>query len=237
MQRKKSTADCRVAIYRGPKNISGVKVAEALTALGIEHAFITAGEIARGGLDNFAAAIFPGGHSIRIGTSGERALKRWLAAGGGVVGICAGCQFGAQLKLLPVQHHIWRASGIVDLRIVAKHSITRGYTVAGRHRSRATWKYSPRGRVRMRYANGGLLTPTASRAKVLVSYDEAGEFGAVVAGRYGQRGRVVLIAPHPESTPAAHPGGADADRSQEPLPMFGQAVTFAMGTAGARIQR
>lgn len=216
-----------MAVYHGPKNISGDRVVEALARLGLPHVRIGARAIATGRLEDCACVVFPGGHSIRIGARAERKLKHWLRLGGGFVGLCAGCQFGVALGLLPVRHVILRAAGIFDLRLVRPHAITAGYRVAGRHLNRARWVYSSQGRVRMRYANGGLLLPAHPRARVVVSFDEAGAWGAVVAGGYG-RGRVVLISPHPESTPNAPAlRRADADFSQDPLVLFGNAVRFA----------
>jgi len=224
----------RIAVYHGRRGVSGAAAAAALRRLGIPHAMITARGIAAGELRRYAAVVFPGGHSIRIGTAGDRAVRAYTNAGGGMVGICAGAQYGARMRLLAVEHHILRAAGILDLRLVARHPLTAGYVAAGRQPRGRAWTYSNRGRVRMRYANGGFFTARRGAA-VIASLDEHGVMGAVVAGACG-RGRVVLITPHPESTPPPDPRRpSDADRSQDPLMLFGNAVRFAARTGrGAR---
>jgi glutamine amidotransferase-like uncharacterized protein len=222
-----------IAVYHGRKNISGQKVADALGKLGIGFEMIGGADIARGRLDGFAAVIFPGGHSIQLEPRALGATLAFIKGGGGMVGLCAGAQFGACVGLLNVRHHILRATGTFDMRIIAAGPITRGYTVAGPHKCRRTWKYSNRGRVRIRYANGGFYE-AGHGAKVYVSLDEEGRMGAIVAGRY-VRGRVVLITPHPESTPPADKSGADSDKSQDPLGLFANAVRYAAGKNGDTI--
>ena len=217
----------RVAVYRGPKNVSGERVAAALKKLRIRFEFVGPEEIEAGRLAEFAALVLPGGHSIALDPAGVREVKRYVASGGGVLGICAGAQFGILARLLPVRWKALRASGIFDMRVVAKHPVTRGYSVAGKHPKGAPWKYSNRGRVRVRYCNGGILR-ASSGATVVVSFDEEGDMGAIVAGPFG-RGRVVLMTPHPESTPAARECGpfvSDAEKSQEPLNLFANAIGF-----------
>jgi len=214
-----------VAIYHGRKNISGENVAAALKRLGIPFRMITARDITSGKLSHYSSVIFPGGHSVVLSKSTEKQVMSFVRSGGGFIGICAGCQFGVKLGLLPVKHRILRATGIFDMRIVAKHPLSVGYVVAGKHDQSKPWTYSNRGRVRIRYANGGMLI-AGEGARVVVSFDELGDFGAVVAGKYG-RGNVVLITPHPESTPpASRPPQSDSDKSQEPFMLFANAVKF-----------
>ena len=112
-----------VAVYRGEKNISGEKVAQALRRLGVAFQFIGRDEIASGQMSRFACVIFPGGHSVRIGGLGETKIKRFVRAGGGFIGICAGAQFGVKLGLLPVHWKALRAVGIFDMRVVARHAV------------------------------------------------------------------------------------------------------------------
>ena len=117
-------------------------------------------------------------------------------------------------------------------RIVKKHPITKGYVVAPKSKNRRNWRYSPKGRVRIRYENGGLFS-VKGKVDMLVSFDEKNMFGAVVAGKYG-KGKVVLIAPHPESTPPgkvlrwSQKRGYYESRLQEPLKLFGNAVRYVL---------
>lgn len=216
-----------IAIYHGKKNVSGQRVSEALGALGIDARMISARDIAAGRLAEFSGVIFPGGHSIVLSKTALAATKSFIRNGGGMIGICAGAQFGAHQRLLNVTHHVLRAMGEFDLRVIARHPVSAGYTVAGQHAAKRPWRYSNRGRVRMRYANGGWIECGAG-VHTIVSMDEQGRMATVVAGQMG-RGRVVLITPHPESTPQPAGQGADSDHSQEPLPMFGNAVKWIAG--------
>ncbi|MFB3893686.1 MAG: BPL-N domain-containing protein [Phycisphaerae bacterium] len=220
----RSMAD--IAVYHGRKSISGESVVKALRRLRIGFKMVTARDIARGKLGRFAAVIFPGGNSIQLDPKSLAAAKAFIRSGGGMVGVCAGAQFGAAERLLNVRHHILRGNGILDMRVVARGPITRGYAVAGPHRNRRTWKYSNRGRVRIRYANGGFCD-VGRGVRTFVSMDEEGRMGTIVAGRYG-RGRVVLITPHPESTPPPEmKRGINSDKSQDPLGLFANAVRWA----------
>jgi phosphoribosylformylglycinamidine (FGAM) synthase-like amidotransferase family enzyme len=217
----------RVAVYHGARNVSGARVAEALKRSRIPFAMIHAEEIESGGLDDFAAVIFPGGHSIALGKKGVAEVKRFVEAGGGFLGICAGCQFAARIGLLRVRIRFLRASGIFDMRVARSHPVTRGYGRARRWKKHERWTYLKSGRIRMRYCNGGMLKALKG-ADALVSFDEADEFAAVIAGTCG-KGRVVLVSGHPESTPPASQSGAfasDADASPEPRRLFANAVKW-----------
>jgi glutamine amidotransferase-like uncharacterized protein len=215
-----------IAVYHGPRNVSGEGVASALTRLRIPFRMVTEADICAGRLAEFPGVVFPGGHSIELPPEGVEQTKAFVRRGGGFLGICAGCQFAVGLRLLPVQHRILRAMGIFDMRVVGKHAITEGYEVAGRHPKDRRWRYSNAGRVRVRYNNGGVLVVDRG-ARVIVSFDERGDMGAMVVGPFG-RGKVVLITPHPESTPPPEEKsrGADSDRSQDPLTLFGNAVRY-----------
>ena len=216
-----------IAVYRGPKIVSGERVAAALKKLRIPFAFVSPGDIDAGRLAEFAAVVFPGGHSIALDAKGVREVKRYVASGGGFLGICAGAQFAVRARLIPARWKALRASGIFDMRVVARHPITRGYAVAGKHPLGKAWKYSNRGRVRIRYCNGGVLC-AGKDVVTVVSFDEEGAMGAIVAGTRG-RGRVVLITPHPESTPAPKDCGtfvSDAENSQDPMGLFRNVIRF-----------
>lgn len=213
-----------VAVYHGQKNISGQGVSSALERLGVAFEMISAPEIGRGRLADFAAVIFPGGHSVRLGEAALAQSLAFVRGGGGLLGVCAGAQFGAGLGLVKVRHRVLRAHGIFDMRLLVRHPVTRGYQVAGPHLAGEPWRYSNRGRLRVRYANGGYFE-SGRGVTVLVSLDERGRMGAVVAGRYG-KGRVILCTPHPESTPSEDNPWADSGRSQEPLRLFANAVSY-----------
>ena len=214
----------KVAVYHGNSGISGIGVASALKKSKIRYSMITAEEIGSGGLDKFKAVVFPGGGGIALDKEQNEMVLSYIKKGGGMVGVCAGAQYGYAKKILSVEHKIFRATGIFDMRIIKKHPVTKGYVVAPKSKSREKWRYSPEGRVRIRYCNGGLFI-VKGKAEMLVSFDEENMYGAVVAGKYG-KGKVVLITPHPESTPPV--SGYNEFKLQEPLKLFENAVKYVM---------
>jgi hypothetical protein len=219
-----------LAVYHGEKNVSGERVAKVLGEAEVPFGMIVAGEIESGRLTDFAGVVFPGGHSIGLKEEGVAEVIRFVEAGGGFLGICAGCQFGMRIGILPVRWKPLRASGIFDMRVARRHPVTRGYELSPRWNGETPWRYSQPSRVRMRYCNGGLLS-AAPPAAVIVAFDEEDAFGAVVAGKRG-RGNVVLISSHPESTPPPSESGvfaSDADASQDPLPLFLNAARWVVG--------
>jgi glutamine amidotransferase-like uncharacterized protein len=219
-----------IAVYHGFRNVSGENVARALRKLRIPHEMIDAKGIAAGRLASFGAVIFPGGHSIRITDKALKETYRFVERGGGLIGICAGAQFGAHMRFIPVRHKVLRASGIFDMRVVTKHPVTRGYAVSRPTPKGKRWRYTHRGRIRIRYTNGGVLIPSPG-VTPLVVFDEEGKMPAIVAGKRG-RGKVVLMTPHPESTPPPEDCGrwvSDAAGSQDPLTLFVNAVRYVAG--------
>ncbi|MFC1582316.1 hypothetical protein ACFL4W_02135 [Planctomycetota bacterium] len=214
-----------LAVYHGEQGIGGTGAAAALRKLKIPFAMITADEIQGGKLKNFKGIIFPGGGSIEIEKAGDREVKSFITKGGGCVGICAGCQYGTRMALLPVGWSPMRAGGIFDMRIIARHRISTGYEIAGKYPRGRQWKYSNKGRARIRYANGGIMLP-GKGVRTIASFDEYGEHATIVTGHYG-KGRVVLISPHPESTPAVKEKRyGDSDQSQDPLMLFANSISY-----------
>ena len=213
----------KVAVYHGARNVSGKKTAAFLRKRRIPFKMVCEDDILAGCLHRYGCVIFPGGHSVAVDKAARRNVLEFVNAGGGFMGICAGCNFGAGLGLLPLGRKTLRASGMFDMRVVRKHPVTHGYQVTARTRKGRPFHYSPEGRVRIRYNNGGLLLAEKG-ATPLVCFDEEDLYASIVAGRYG-KGRVVLISSHPESTPAAKPD-TDLARVQDPAGLVVNAIEW-----------
>lgn len=109
------------------------------------------------------------------------------------------------------------------MRVIKKHPVTSGYKLAEKSKGEGKWNFE-KGRVRIRYANGGFLV-VGKGVDVLVSFDEEDMFGAIVAGRRG-KGKVVLVSPHTESTPPRDESSSWLKWSQDPLKLFKNSVRY-----------
>lgn len=208
------------------------------TTLGHRILAVCPEDIRDGGLRGLAAVVFPGGSGGGIAKalepSGVAAVREFVQAGGGYVGICAGAYLaGAGLSsyaaLLPWKHtQPWAKGGAtLDLRL----------TEAGRQllgKEFAT--------VKTRYNNGpvypdvlGQSQQAGARSKPVVlaefasaARDKKGVLHeamvgtpAIVADTSG-KGRVMLISPHPES-------------HQELEVMVARAIAWTLGIAPTKI--
>lgn len=138
----------------------------------------------------------------------ERAVKNFVSAGGGIVGICCGAFNVVWLNL--IEAGISRTQGVGPHALETvndRHPICRGVIQRTEGRKDRKWKPIPVNRI-----NGPIFFPKKPAAMVF-SYDWEHRLGAVLAGEYG-RGRAVAISPHPERT------ARDVDASGlEPMPL------------------
>jgi len=210
----------RVAVYNGGGSVSAtgpLRVAGIVTARGGAVAeLIGPDEIRSGGLRQFDVIVFPGGSGSKqaaaLGERGREALRSFLRAGGGYVGICAGAYLATQryawsLRIVNVKaidtKHWRRGKGAVKMEL----------TAAGRE-----MLGGPAGEIAIQYANGPILAPAGASdlppATVLGRFrSEVADHGApkgvmpgtpaAVSAAFG-RGRVVVFSPHPEKTDALH---------------------------------
>lgn len=213
-------AGLRVAIYRGP-GIGGRgpdRVTELANAMPATHAWpVGAEEVQRGVLAGFDVVVLPGGtgsgQAKGLGPEGADQVRRFVRAGGGYLGICAGAY-------LATAEYSW------GLRLLAAHTVDSAHWRRGTGLVRA--ELSDAGRAlfagtapsfSIRYANGPLLAPFS--VEQLAAYtplawfrSELAENGApsgvmsgmtaAASGLYG-RGRVLVWSPHPEGTPGLEP--------------------------------
>ncbi|MFN3409742.1 MAG: succinylglutamate desuccinylase/aspartoacylase family protein [Limisphaerales bacterium] len=207
-------AKIRIALYRGP-GAGGAGPTNLLTRLnrppetGIVP--VSPAEVASGVLTNFDVVIFPGGSASRqaeaIGEEGREEVRKFVARGGGYIGICAGAYLATSgypwsLKIINAKtiSPQWRRGvGPVQMELSAA-----GASILG-----------PRdGQFSVRYANGPIVEPAG--VATLPPYTTLAWFRselaendtpvgimihspAIFSGVF-QNGRVVCVSPHPEST-------------------------------------
>ena len=165
--------------------------------------------IRSGGLKDFDVVIFTGGSGGKqagtLGLVGREQVRRFIEAGGGYVGICAGnylaCDgFSWGLKILDAKTKSSKwARGVGDVKI---EFTSKGREILG----------MPEGLLDIRYANGPVFNPagddTIPDFEPLAYFrSELAENGspqgaqvnspAMVAGSYG-KGRLLCSSPHPE---------------------------------------
>jgi glutamine amidotransferase-like uncharacterized protein len=180
---------------------------------GFEINTVTAAQIRDGVLRDYDVLIQPGGSASEQGTTlgerGRESIRKYVADGGGLIGICAGAYLASieyPWSIGVLNAHVldgahWaRGEGIVQLKI---SSI--GKAAFGSDNPTCT----------IHYENGPLLGPGQRKGippfEVLAAYEsELTENGAskgvmkgtaaIARGKFG-KGRVVCFSPHPEKTP------------------------------------
>ena len=165
---------------------------------------VTAQDVLGGCLtrDGFNVLLIPGGFaphwSDALGDDGERIIQRFVASGGGYVGLCAGAYYGVWSGLLPAE--------VVDIDHWQRGSTARCEI---RWSSAGIDLLGAPSTSFVRYNNGPILCSTGAAARSLADFKTelrgpkntfppamAGN-SAVLEGTYGQ-GRVVLVSPHIE---------------------------------------
>ena len=205
-----------IAVFEG-NGAGAVSVVETIEALRIDKGIIakalTASQINNGELSNFDAIIIPGGSGSKqlnnIGESGERIIKEYVNNGGGIIGICAGAYMLSSTEGYPNMDiassvhidraHYNRGRGLVQFGLTAE-----GYKIFPELKDQSSF---------IQYYDGPVLIQGDS-----IKYNELGVYITdihpdnfapenITPGRtfilnqnYG-KGKVFLIAGHPESTP------------------------------------
>ena len=123
-----------------------------------------------------------GGHITHVAVVGAEAVREYLHAGGGFVGICAGQYLATQCHFVTCGTHRMCGQGPHQVQMRHDHPI-------GLHLPPVV--VIPR-------RNGGMLIPQPG-CEVIGWYDTIGRYAALVAGHYGL-GRVVVFSPHPEGS-------------------------------------
>ena len=197
---------------------------------------IGATDIREGRLDQFETVIFPGGSGSSqgktIGPEGRVAVRDFVDAGGGYIGVCAGAY-------LALQNYEWGVD-LVDLDSIDRAHWRRGSGMV-------MIELTPDGRkllgrdetdLEIKFGQGPLMAPSAENltpdAEVLAWYRTGiGKNGAdpetmvdtpaIVATSFGE-GRVILFSPHPEQTSGLGDllvnavNWAAVEQSEQPVP-------------------
>lgn len=203
----------RVAIYdhsdgtaNGPKNL--------LSFLTPEHGFqaqrLTPDDIRKGKLQNFDVLIMPGGsgskQSQKLEETGREEVKKFVDAGGGYVGICAG-------SYLASNHYSW-SLGLINARVWDRAHWARGQGTVSLNLTESGGQVlgTKAEEIDVYYAQGPLLVPDNDSKlpgyEVLATYEtEVAKKGApkgamigthaIIRSRFG-KGRVICFSPHPE---------------------------------------
>ena len=208
-----------VAVFKG-NGAGATSVVETLEALkidtGINAAAISAKEIQNDGLNNFDALIIPGGSGskqlLNLGESGQEKVKHFVEVQGkGIIGICAGAYMLSStpgypnLKIASSVHmdraHYNRGRGLVEFELKEK-----GFDIFPELKGHKLFA---------QYYDGPLLVQSDS---IKGDYNELGiyrsdihpdDFAPIgispgktfLLNQNKGKGKIFLIAGHPESTP------------------------------------
>ena len=211
----------KVAIFNG-SGASAVCIIETFESLkidtGISAGFISASEITEGKLDGFDVIIFPGGSASKelnnLGDNAAEKVIEYVKSGHGAVGICAGGYLFSTTKDYP------------SLELVSATEWDRAHYDKGR----ALIEFEPTEtgleifpelkdiQCFMQYYDGPVLMPADSGRSGTLQYNEMGRFvtdikihkhypSGITPGKTFllneniEKGRAIVIAGHPESTP------------------------------------
>ena len=212
-------ASIKVGIYdhsggsaNGPKNLTGILTPKR----GFECIRLHPDEIAAGGLLGLDVLIVPGGsgslQANKLGEQGRDNIRRFVASGGGYVGICAGAYLASN-------HYRW-SLGILDAKVWDRAHWARGTgTVQLQLTDDGVALFAPDAQdVSVYYGQGPLLIPANDPEvpdyEVLATYKtEIARKGApagamtgthaIARGEFGS-GRVICFSPHPEGSDGPH---------------------------------
>lgn len=183
----------------------------------IEFHCVFGDDVRNGVLKDYDAFVVPGGSAnkdaLSLGAEAREEVKRFVAAGGIYMGVCAGAYLSSQvnekyLGLIPLKtadpSHWYRTDGTpVEVELTAL-----GQEIFG----------TKQDRIRVKYENGPIfaapegkpnddLTPLGFfRSEVVADGGRRGVMlgaPAAILARYG-KGLVLVLSPHPEETPGLH---------------------------------
>ena len=137
--------------------------------------------------------IHGGWYRIDSEEDAAKALRDFVDAGGGCIGVCCGAFNIGWLGLIEMEHlHIVRMTSWARITARAvRHPILKGV----RERNQSGKGLSSL--ITIVYFNGPFMIPAKPSTTVVASYDQEGHLGAVLADSFGE-GRVVAFGPHPE---------------------------------------
>ena len=208
-----------VALFDGPgagSDVQGRRFEGILETCRVER--IGPADVRDGVLPQFDVVLFPGGSGSKQGhalaESGRTAVRDFVEAGGGYIGVCAGAYLALHnytwgLKLLPLDSHDrahWRrGSGTVLIEAMPEGRSLLGLT--------------PGVEREIHFGQGPLMVPSSGSdlpEPTILAYYRSGigrngadpktmiDTPAIVSGAFGA-GRVLLFSPHPERTSGLEP--------------------------------
>ena len=139
-------------------------------------------------LSAYDLLIFPGGGSFALSDAGAEALRQFVQAGGGYVGVCAGAYAAKRYGLIENEYFQFRERGRCEISL-RPHPITEGF--------------HPRRLLDVRHANGPFIE-VGDPAEAPVLYKAGPPYACVIARAFGD-GRVVIFSAHPESDAESRP--------------------------------
>ncbi len=183
---------------------------------------VSSADIRAGVLEKFDIVIVPGGSASKqaamLGDDGRQAVRRFVRAGGGYVGICGGAFLAtakydwgmALVNAKPLTGKInILGEGLVSISVRGTGIVKMELTDAGK-----TVLSDSRGLVDIRYSGGPIISPAGMndlpeyvslatfRTEVWRYEPQKGtmiDTPAIIAGRFG-KGSVIVFGPHPEMT-------------------------------------
>lgn len=133
-------------------------------------------------LERFAVIYGPPGAGYQLTKDQDEIIRKFIADGGGYVGVCAGANYAGRAKLLDMKTHSLKNQGLVTIGI-EPHRVTEGFA----------------GEVLMHHGNGPVMIPGPGCQAIgsfLFGQNFPLKTAAIVAGTLG-KGRVVAFGPHP----------------------------------------
>ncbi len=203
----------RVAIFdfKGSKSTGPSDLLKLLTPdYGFQSTVVNSTEIRNGVLKNYDVLICPGGSGSRqakeLKEEGRTAIRDFVRAGGGYVGICAGAY-------LATSHYQW-SLGVINARVWDRQHWARGRKIVDISLTPSGQNVlsKSKGSYKVYYANGPLLVP--DNQSHLPGYDVLAKYEtevalngapknsmvdthAIIRSKFGT-GRVICFSPHPE---------------------------------------
>ncbi|MEA1964214.1 MAG: BPL-N domain-containing protein [Candidatus Aerophobetes bacterium] len=182
-----------VCLYTG----SGAELAEdvefALNELEIPYSKVNEDDIKKGNLKNYLVLIIPGGYTKRavssLGKKGFEMIRRFVADGGGYIGICAGAYLASQRVEIPGRP---QGLGIIDIKNIRKKGIGMRKIYLKEHPITEGLKRE----VAIRYQNGPEIL-IKGEAKEAARYKDG---SLAIATASSGKGKVVIFSPHPEGS-------------------------------------
>lgn len=200
-----------IAVYQDYVHNTG-SLLMTLQNCGVTIRHVDAGGITGGALEGASVLVMPGGADLfyceKLNGAGNAAIRAFVEAGGGYLGICAGAYYGcSQLDWNAGEIAGGRELGFIDAvatgpvtAFIENGDITKSWYGAVVLDVPASPSF------RALYAAGPLFKNLAGDTDVLARYADLAGAPAVIGRRVG-RGHVVLSSPHIECTSASFASG------------------------------